>query len=191
MRVIAGTARSIPLAAPRGVETRPTTDRIKETLFNILQQDIADSWFFDVFAGSGGIGIEALSRGAKKAWFIDSSREAIEAISSNIRKCHFEDRSEIIRSEAAPALSRALMMLPGGGRTIIFMDPPYDKGLELQVLSSIRQSGRLCDEDLVIVETSLYSDPESLCSQGFVLLREKKYKNQKHLFLSIDKRSRQ
>ena len=72
MRVIAGTARSIPLVAPEGKDTRPTTDRIKETLFNILQNDIAGCSFFDIFAGSGAIGIEALSRGAKHAYFVDN-----------------------------------------------------------------------------------------------------------------------
>ena len=71
MRVIAGTARRLPLRTPEGADTRPTTDRIKETLFNILQDDICGCRFLDLFAGSGGIGIEALSRGAKKAFFVE------------------------------------------------------------------------------------------------------------------------
>ena len=77
MRVIAGTARSIPLATPSGKDTRPTTDRIKETLFNILQPDVPGSRFLDLFSGSGGIGIEALSRGASEAVFVESGREAL------------------------------------------------------------------------------------------------------------------
>ena len=71
MRVIAGVVRSLPLKTPAGMDTRPTTDRIKETLFNILQADIPDCVFVDLFSGSGGIGIEALSRGARKAYFVD------------------------------------------------------------------------------------------------------------------------
>ena len=84
MRVIAGTARSLPLKTPPGSETRPTTDRIKETLFNILQADIPGCVFADLFSGSGGIGIEALSRGAAKAYFVDYSPAAISCIQQNL-----------------------------------------------------------------------------------------------------------
>lgn len=185
MRVIAGTARSIPLVTPEGNDTRPTTDRIKETLFNILQQDIQESVFFDVFAGSGAIGVEALSRGAQRAYFIDNSRAAIQAVTANVKKCRFEDRAEILKSEAAFTLERLLTGLPGGKRVIIFMDPPYDRGLELPVLSGIKRSRRLTGTDLVILETSLKADPLPVLETGFELIREKRYKNQKHLFLRI------
>ena len=77
MRVIAGTARSLPLKAPEGLDTRPTTDRIKETLFNMLQAEIPGSVFVDLFSGSGAIGIEALSRGARKAYFVDNAPKAL------------------------------------------------------------------------------------------------------------------
>ena len=90
MRVIAGTARSLPLKTPEGMDTRPTTDRIKETLFNMLQTDIPDCVFVDIFSGSGGIGIEALSRGARKAYFIENAPKAIACIEQNLAlvKCH-------------------------------------------------------------------------------------------------------
>ena len=84
MRVIAGIARSIPLYAPKGEGTRPTTDRIKETLFNTMQGFVPDSVFIDLFAGSGAVGIEALSRGAKHAYFVDNSREALDCIRKNL-----------------------------------------------------------------------------------------------------------
>ena len=84
MRVIAGSARSLPLKAPAGLDTRPTTDRIKETLFNMLQQFVPGAVFVDLFAGSGAIGIEALSRGAAKAYFADNSPKAIQCISENL-----------------------------------------------------------------------------------------------------------
>ena len=104
MRVIAGTARSIPLKAPAGMDTRPTTDKIKETLFNILQFDVQGALFVDLFAGSGAIGIEALSRGAEKALFIDSARAAADVIRENVRKCRFEDRAKILRADASLAV---------------------------------------------------------------------------------------
>lgn len=86
MRVIAGSARRIPLVAPEGKNTRPTTDRIKETLFNMLQDDIPGCQFLDLFSGSGGIGIEALSRGAKQAVLVEFGKEALECIRKNLEK---------------------------------------------------------------------------------------------------------
>ena len=88
MRVIAGTARSLPLKTPEGMDTRPTTDRIKETLFNMLQTYIPDCVFVDIFSGSGGIGIEALSRGARKAYFIENAPKALACIEDNERPCY-------------------------------------------------------------------------------------------------------
>ena len=93
MRVIAGTARSLPLKAPEGQNTRPTTDRIKETLFNMLQSHICDCIFVDMFSGSGGIGIEAISRGAKKAYFIENAPKAISCIEENLAFTKFADRA--------------------------------------------------------------------------------------------------
>ena len=85
MRVIAGTARSLPLKTPEGADTRPTTDRIKETLFNILQPYLPDCVFIDLFSGSGGIGIEALSRGAKHAYFVENNPKAFACIQDNVK----------------------------------------------------------------------------------------------------------
>ena len=101
MRVIAGSARSIPLIAPSGNNTRPTTDKIKETLFNILQYDVQGAVFYDIFAGSGAIGIEALSRGAERAVFVDTSRDAINCITANVKKCKFTDKSRIVKADAS------------------------------------------------------------------------------------------
>ena len=92
MRVIAGKARRMTLRTCEGRDIRPTTDRIKETLFNILQSDIYDSSFLDLFAGSGGIGIEALSRGAKEAVFVDNSKDALKCIEDNLKHTRLEER---------------------------------------------------------------------------------------------------
>ena len=92
MRVIAGTARSLPLKTPASMDTRPTTDRIKETLFNMIQMDVPGCVFADFFAGSGGIGIEALSRGAEHSYFIENNPKAIACIQDNLQFTKFTDR---------------------------------------------------------------------------------------------------
>lgn len=125
MRVIAGTARSLPLKAPQGQETRPTTDRIKETLFNILQNDIPGCVFVDMFSGSGGIGIEALSRGAKKAYFIENAKEPLSCIAHNLKFTRFEDRAVVLKQDAVAALAG----VREEEADLIFMDPPMDRSM--------------------------------------------------------------
>ena len=188
MRVIAGTARSIPLKAPAGMDTRPTADKIKETLFNILQFDVQGAVFVDLFAGSGAIGIEALSRGAAYALFIDSAKPAVDVIRDNIRKCHFDDRAEILRADASSAVSYIAGMMKKAGDDaplIVFMDPPYDKGMEFRVLKILATSGILKEDSLVIVEESLRCDMHPAEELGYVIIREKSYKNQKHVFMRL------
>ena len=96
MRVIAGKARRLPLKTIEGLDTRPTTDRIKETLFNILQNDLYDIRFLDIFSGSGGIGIEALSRGAKEAVFVENNRAAVRCIQDNLKFTHLEQQATVL-----------------------------------------------------------------------------------------------
>ena len=123
MRVIAGTAKSLPLRTPPGQETRPTTDRIKETLFNILQPYLAGSIFIDLFSGSGGIGIEALSRGASRAYFIENAPQAIACIQQNLVFTKFTDRAIVMRQEVCAGLAG----IREKKADLIFMDPPYDR----------------------------------------------------------------
>ena len=105
MRVIAGTARSLPLKTPEGMDTRPTTDRIKETLFNMLQTYIPDCVFVDIFSGSGGIGIEALSRGARKAYFIENAPKALACIEDNLAFTKMKDRAIVLKQDACAGLT--------------------------------------------------------------------------------------
>ena len=128
MKVIAGKARGMNLVMPQGMHTRPTTGRIKETLFNIIQADVPDSIFLDLYSGSGSIAIEALSRGAKEAVLVDNNRQALMCIRENIKKTGFNDVAKVVQAEAIQALKR----LDGSGRAfdIIFMDPPYGRGFE-------------------------------------------------------------
>ena len=104
--MIAGIARSLPLKTPAGLATRPTTDRIKETLFNMLQQQIGQAVFVDMFSGSGGIGIEALSRGAAKAYFIENDPKALSCIQENLQFTKLNKSSMIINMDACASLSR-------------------------------------------------------------------------------------
>ena len=104
MRVIAGTARSLPLKCPPGLDIRPTTDKIKETLFNILQADIPGSVFMDLFSGSGAIGIEAISRGAKKAYFVENAASAIACIQDNLHFTKFTEKAVLLKQDVIDAL---------------------------------------------------------------------------------------
>ncbi len=182
MRVIAGKARSIQLKAPEGMDTRPTTDRIKETLFNIINNRIYDSCFLDIFAGSGGIGIEALSRGAAKTYFVENNRKACSIIESNLAKTHLEDDAELLNMNALNAVN----YLSGKEKfDIVFMDPPYGKGLEKQLLSKKTFVDLLNEDAIVIVESDLdtvYSEDEYTRLR---LVREKIYKTNKHTIFEV------
>ncbi len=179
MRVIAGTARSLPLKSPAGLDTRPTTDRIKETLFNMLQSDVPGSIFVDLFSGSGAIGIEALSRGAKKAYFVENNAKALSCIQDNIAFTKMTDRAIVLRQEACSALHT----ISEESVDIIFMDPPYDMGHEQSVLSVLANMRYVTDETLIIVEAALKSDFDWADELGFEVLKEKKYKTNKHVYL--------
>lgn len=181
MRVIAGKAKRISLTAPNGFETRPTQDRTKETLYNMLQPYIADSLFLDLFSGSGAIGIEALSRGAKEAVFVENGREACNCIKSNLKKTKLEADAVLLQSDVMDALNR----LEKNQKCFdcVFMDPPYNKQLEKKVLEKLSGSG-LADEDTVIVvEASLETEFSYLTGLGFELVKEKKYKTNKHVII--------
>ena len=121
MRVIAGAARGIVLVAPRDRATRPITDRVKETLFGILAERVADASVLDLYAGSGAIGIEALSRGAARATFVELARHALAALGENLRRAHVEDRATV----RAVDVLRFLSSPPGDRYDLAFVDPPY------------------------------------------------------------------
>ncbi len=184
MRVIAGKARRLTLKTVPGMETRPTTDRIKETLFNMLQPRMAGCRFLDLFAGSGGIGIEALSRGASEAVFVEKNREACSCIRENLSFTKLSDSGKLLTMDVL----QALRSLEGSGSfDVIFMDPPYRQELEKHVLEYLETSS-LCDEDtLVIVEADLPTDFSYLESMGYILLKSKEYKTNKHVFLQKGK----
>lgn len=181
MRVIAGSARRLPLKTIDGQDTRPTTDRIKETLFNMLQYELADCRFLDLFSGSGGIGIEALSRGAKQAVFIEQNPKASACIRENLVFTHLEDRGVVMACDVLSGLKR----LEGKDEVfdLVFMDPPYNQELERMVLEYLAHSGLIGEDTLVIAETSKETKIDYLEDLGYILEKVKGYKTNQHLFI--------
>lgn len=180
MRVIAGKARRILLKSLEGDSTRPTLDRYKETLFNTMQTYVPDSYFIDVFAGTGSIGIEALSRGAAKAVFIENNKKALAVIKENLEKTHLSENAEIIASDAVSALIR---LEHTGPADVIFIDPPYNRGYELQVLKLLGTSKLAGEDTLVVVEASNETGLDEIASTGFNILKTKDYRTNRHIFL--------
>lgn len=182
MRVIAGAARRLNLKTIPGSETRPTSDRIKETLFNMINPYLSDINFLDLFAGSGQMGIEALSRGAKMAVFVENSNDAISCIENNLKITKLESSSKIIASEVFTALKRL------EGNYIfdyIFMDPPYNQLLEKQVLEYLKNSSLINDTSVIIVEASLDTQFDYLEEMGYRIIKRKEYKTNMHIFLEM------
>lgn len=180
MRVIAGKARRVPLKTLEGLDTRPTQDRIKETLFNMLQYDLADCCFLDLFSGSGGIGIEALSRGAKFAVFVEQNPKAAEIIRKNLKATKLEQQALVMNCDALSALKR----LEGKYRfDYIFMDPPYNHELEKQALLSLQKSPLIDKQSTIIIEASLETNFDYLASMGYIIEKSKEYKTNRHVFV--------
>ena len=180
MRVIAGSAKRIQLKTIEGLDTRPTTDRIKETLFNMIAEYLADSHFLDLFSGSGAIGIEALSRGAARAVFVEQSRKATQCIRENLCVTKLSDRAKLMEMDVMSALKR---LEQSHQFDYIFMDPPYNQLLEKQVLEYLSTSNLLSDDGIIIVEASLETDVSYAEDLGFAIVKEKEYKTNKHIFL--------
>lgn len=179
MRVIAGKARSLKLKTPEGLETRPTTDRIKETLFNMLQPYLPDSIFIDLFSGSGGIGIEALSRGAGHAYFVENNKYAIACIQENLKFTRLGDDATICKQDVLSALSG----IHEKEADVIFMDPPYGQDFERQVLALLGRLPYVTENTLIVAEALLETDFSYAHSLGFAVAKEKCYKTNKHVFL--------
>lgn len=178
MRVIAGTARSLRLKTPEGMDTRPTTDRIKETLFNMLQPYLPDAVFVDLFAGSGAIGIEALSRGAGHAYFAENEKKALSCIRENLQFTHLADQATVLQTDAVSALYG----IHEKEADIIFMDPPYGCGHEERVLQALADLPFVTKQTLIVIETSLKTELSYMDELGFSLEKEKIYRTNRHIF---------
>jgi 16S rRNA (guanine966-N2)-methyltransferase len=150
MRIIGGQARGRRLKAPKGSATRPTGDRVKQSLFDILTPRVAGARFLDAFAGAGGIGLEALSRGAARVVFVDDDRAAVAAINENLEALGAAAEVQVFRQDARVAL--ASLADTGVRFDIIFFDPPYDSPLYEEVLEQIGGTSVLRDGGVAIAE---------------------------------------
>lgn len=149
MRIISGKARGTKLYTLDGTATRPTLDRVKESLFNIIQNDIEDSTVLDLFSGSGAIGLEFLSRGAKRAVLCDSSKDAIKIIKQNVQKTHFEEKVEVYNME----FTKLVEILQNQKFDIIYIDPPYATDFIKISLEKIIEYELVNENTKIIVET--------------------------------------
>ena len=149
MRIISGKSRGTKLYTLEGENTRPTLDRVKESLFNIIQNEILDCIFLDLFAGSGAIGLEAASRGAKKVILSDSSKQAIDIIKKNIIKTHSEEYTKIYNKDFHDVLDNKIKEKVD----IIYIDPPYATNFAYEALEKIINKNILKETSIVIIET--------------------------------------
>jgi 16S rRNA (guanine966-N2)-methyltransferase len=179
VRLVGGRHRGRPLAAPPGRDTRPTADRAREALFSILAHgygvDLTETDVLDVFAGSGALGLEALSRGAQRVWFIESHRGAAEVIAANLRNLGEEQAGTVLRADATrPPSARQACALA-------LLDPPYGSGLVGPALSALAAQGWLAEGALCVAEVAAKEEFPPL--PGFVVQEERVYGAARFVFL--------
>ena len=158
MRIISGKARGTKLYTLEGNNTRPTLDRVKESLFNIIQSEIPGSIFLDLFAGSGAIGLEAVSRGAKKAILCDKEKSAIQIIKKNIEKTHFQNETEIYNE----AFEKLLTTKIHENIDICYIDPPYKTNYVYDAIKIMLEENIVNEDTMIIIETD---EKERIISQ--------------------------
>lgn len=169
MRIITGEYRGRRLESPIGYDVRPTTDKVKEAIFNLLMNDIWDAVVVDLFAGTGNLGLEALSRGAKRCYFCDNSRESLNLVKTNIAKCNAQDKSMVLAGDYSKALGRIREKVQ-----VFLIDPPYRDGLYEKCLNQIDELDLLDKEGIIITEHGVH-DPVPQQAGNLVKVKEKKY----------------
>ncbi len=168
VRVISGSARGRKLLAPEGYDTRPTTDRVKESIFNIISPNLPADSVLDLFAGSGGLGIEALSRGSKHCVFAEKDKAALSVVRKNIELARVSDKAEVIPGDAFSYLDRTTLKFD-----IIFLDPPYNTGLLTKAIELIYKKNLLTENGIIVAESEHLGEAPT-CDQ-FDIKRSAKY----------------
>lgn len=172
MRIITGRARGLQLTAPKTYDVRPTADRVKESLFNIIGSRIIGARVLDLFAGTGNLGLESWSRGARQVTFMDESRESLRLVQSNIKKCRAEADCTVLKGNAVQLAER--LARAGQRFDLAFCDPPYNKGWVQQILAVLARSPFIEDGGYLIVERANHDALPQL-ADGMELVREEKY----------------
>ena len=171
MRVITGKARGIALKTPDGMLTRPTADRVKEALFSVIQFDVPGAVVLDLFGGTGQLGIEALSRGAKRAVFVDHQPKACELIRENLRRCRMENEGQVVRGDYLEYLKRCRETFD-----LILLDPPYAEVFLENALKCITEIDILRSGGIIVTERPVGKDLE-YTFEGYARSRDYKYGN--------------
>ena len=169
MRVVAGSARGTVLKTPDGMLTRPTADRVKEAVFSILHFDVQNAVVLDLFGGTGQLGIEALSRGAKRAIFVDHQQKACELIKENLRRTKFTQQASVVRGDYLEYLKRTKEQFD-----IILLDPPYAEIFLENALNCIAEIDILRDDGIIVTERPLEKALD-IQMPGFTRSRDYKY----------------
>ncbi|MDO5041775.1 MAG: 16S rRNA (guanine(966)-N(2))-methyltransferase RsmD [Peptoniphilus sp.] len=172
MRVISGDKRGTKLFSPKNTDIRPTEDRVKENVFNLISHNLQGSTALDLFAGSGAIGIEFLSRGSERVYFVEKNKESIKLIEQNLEKTDFKSSSVLIKGDSISTLSK----LKGMKFNYIYIDPPYDKGeLYVKSIESIINYDLIDENSVVIIEED--ENYRNTYDKYLNLLKSKKYGN--------------
>lgn len=169
MRIIAGTARSRTIEAPKGRDTRPTLDRVRENVFNILQRRVPDARVLDLFAGSGALSLEAVSRGASMAVMVDHDRAAIQVEKRNAASLGFTNRMRVIQAEWRQAVQT--LTAEGAAFELVFLDPPYAMRDLTEVMEALRPL--LAPDALIVIEHEARVTP--VTAQGFAMTDSRRY----------------
>jgi 16S rRNA (guanine966-N2)-methyltransferase len=187
MRVIAGVARGRPLRAPKGRTARPTSDRVREALFSSLGDEVVDAVVLDLFAGTGALGIEALSRGAASAVFVERNAGVATVLGVNLDSTGVDEQSRVVRAEAETFVARPT----GGPFTVVFCDPPYEDPLDgvVRLVEALSTNGALATGARVVIERdrrdpALQTDPLDLGSL-LAMDRQRSYGDTVLLFLRV------
>lgn len=168
MRITGGIGRGRRLKVPSGSRVRPTSDKVKQALFNILGDRVVDAVFLDLFAGVGGIGLEALSRGAARVTFVDASRDSLSSIKQNIEEMGFGDCAEVV-----PAKVESFLKKPSGPYDLVFLDPPYAE--EMAPLLELLAGSGLVKQDAIVIAEHFKKQPSPERAGALMLYRQAKY----------------
>ena len=173
MRIITGKARGLHLNVPKNYDVRPTADRVKESLFNIIGSKIVDAAVLDLFAGSGNLGLESWSRGARLVQFVDNSRVSLRLTESNIQKCRAEAECKVLKHDAEAAVD--LLYKQGQRFDLVFVDPPYNKGWVQKILVKLEKTPILAESGWLVAEHSMHDDIAIAVSDGYEIFRRQQY----------------